>query len=116
MRLFNTTTFQLSEFIREETPEYVILSHCWGMEEVTLQDIELGKAPKKKEGWWKLTLRCRQAAQHGFPWIWVETCCIDKTSPTQLSEIRNSMYEWYQKSCRCYAYLIDCDSRQDFHE
>jgi len=37
----------------------------------------------------------------------VYRCCIDKTSSAELSEAINSMYEWYEKSDICYAYLED---------
>lgn len=33
--------------------------------------------------------------------------CIDKTSSAELSEAINSMYGWYQRAVRCYAYLND---------
>ncbi|KAF5494268.1 Vegetative incompatibility protein HET-E-1 [Colletotrichum siamense] len=40
---------------------------------------------------------------------WVDTCCIDKTSSSELSESINSMYAWYRDSHICFAYL------EDFH-
>ncbi|KAF4893100.1 Vegetative incompatibility protein HET-E-1 [Colletotrichum fructicola] len=41
---------------------------------------------------------------------WVDTCCIDKTSSSELSESINSMYAWYRDSYICFAYL------EDFHD
>lgn len=38
-----------------------------------------------------------------------ETCCINKTSSSELSEAINSMYLWYQKAAECYAILADVD-------
>jgi len=37
----------------------------------------------------------------------VDTCCIDKSSSTELSEAINSMFRWYQESSLCYVYLAD---------
>ncbi|EKJ69831.1 hypothetical protein FPSE_09988 [Fusarium pseudograminearum CS3096] len=39
--------------------------------------------------------------------IWVDTCCIDKSSSAELQESINSMYRWYLESDVCYAYLSD---------
>jgi hypothetical protein len=38
MRLINTRSMKLEEFVRGNIPEYTILSHTWGNEEVTFQD------------------------------------------------------------------------------
>jgi hypothetical protein len=35
MRLLNTTTLEVEEFLQSQVPEYVILSHTWREEEVT---------------------------------------------------------------------------------
>jgi hypothetical protein len=40
-------------------------------------------------------------------WVWIDTCCIDKSSSAELSEAINSMYSWYSRACVCYAYLSD---------
>ena len=47
------------------------------------------------------------AVADGFDYIWIDTCCIDKTSSAELSEALNSMYRWYQEAEECYAYLAD---------
>ncbi|KAK3301736.1 uncharacterized protein B0T15DRAFT_563241 [Chaetomium strumarium] len=39
--------------------------------------------------------------------MWIDTCCIDKSSSAELSEAINSMYRWYVRSRACYAYLSD---------
>ena len=48
-----------------------------------------------------------QAQEHGFDWAWADTCCIDKTSSTELTEAINSMFDYYTHSDVCYAYLSD---------
>ncbi|RTE82513.1 hypothetical protein BHE90_002953 [Fusarium euwallaceae] len=50
---------------------------------------------------------CSVARMNGFEYVWVDTCCIDKTSSAELSEAINSMYRWYQEATMCYAYLED---------
>ncbi|KAH8745626.1 hypothetical protein BGZ57DRAFT_946215 [Hyaloscypha finlandica] len=37
----------------------------------------------------------------------VDTCCIDKSNSTELSEAINSMFRWYRNAARCYVYLTD---------
>lgn len=38
MRLLNTSTLGLREFIGNATPKHAILSHTWGDKEATFQD------------------------------------------------------------------------------
>jgi hypothetical protein len=107
MRLLNTSTLVVEEFF-SNPPEYVILSHTWEQEEVTLQDMISGCASGKK-AYAKITGCCKQALNDGFGYCWIDTCCIDKTSSAELSEAINSMYKWYEGSCICYVYLSDVD-------
>jgi hypothetical protein len=108
MRLLNTTECKLEEF-EGEIPMYAILSHTWSTNEITLQDIDVGDVDKKV-GYEKVRKTCSVAAAHGFDYVWIDTCCIDKTSSAELSEAINSMYRWYQESGVCYAYLADVPS------
>jgi hypothetical protein len=39
MRLLNTTTYALKNFLGEDIPDYAILSHTWGEEEIIFQDL-----------------------------------------------------------------------------
>jgi len=112
MRLINTTTLQVEEFQNHEIPEYVILSHTWEEEEVSLQDMQT-PACKKKRGYYKIKQCCEKVASDGFTYCWIDTCCIDKTSSAELSEAINSMYKWYQNSRICYAYLSDFEASPD---
>jgi hypothetical protein len=111
MRLLNTApsvegSFTVHEFLDGAIPRYAILSHTWGAEEVTLQDMQSGRATHK-QGFAKISDCCALAKGNGFDYIWVDTCCIDKTSSAELSEAINSMYRWYQEADICYAYLAD---------
>ncbi|KAL6363264.1 hypothetical protein LRP88_02675 [Fusarium phalaenopsidis] len=106
MRLLNTQNVVVETFGDDQIPSYAILSHTWEAEEVTFQDMELGKATSKK-GWAKVKDSCSMARKNGFDYVWLDTCCIDKTSSAELSEAINSMYRWYQEAAVCYAFLAD---------
>ncbi|UKZ50225.1 hypothetical protein TrVGV298_004483 [Trichoderma virens] len=110
MRLLNTKTYSITEFFEANVPKYAILSHTWGQGEVTYQDIvqSVEQARKMKpQGFAKVEGACALAYSEGFDYIWIDTCCIDKTSSAELSEAINSMYAWYRESSVCYAYLVD---------
>jgi hypothetical protein len=105
-RLINTSTLTIHEFLGKAVPEYAILSHTWEDEEVTFQVLQAGKGPTMK-GFGKIKGCCQQAVLDGWNYAWIDTCCIDKTSSAELSEAINSMFEWYNESRVCYAYLSD---------
>ncbi|KAF2739783.1 HET-domain-containing protein [Polyplosphaeria fusca] len=91
-------------------PAYAILSHTWGNEEVTLQDMEADADRSKttsKAGWAKVQFCADQAAADGLQYFWVDTCCIDKKNAVELGAAINSMFQWYQNAARCYVYLPD---------
>lgn len=106
MRLLNTTSLQLSEFFGDQVPQYAILSHTWGNEEVSFQSVQ-DPACKALKGFGKITACCTQARQDELDWVWIDTCCIDKSSSAELSEAINSMYRWYVNAAVCYVYLFD---------
>jgi hypothetical protein len=115
MRLINVETLCLEEFVSDVAPPYVILSHTWGNEEVSFQDFMTGNwrdDSTKQEGQEKIVRCCAAAAAEGFAYVWVDTCCIDKTSSAELSEAINSMFRWYYASAICFAYLKDVNSSQ----
>ncbi|KAF5007522.1 hypothetical protein FDECE_6169 [Fusarium decemcellulare] len=106
MRLLHTTKIEITEFMGAPPP-YVILSHRWEEEEVTLHDLQPGGSAARKKGYAKIRRSCSLAASQGFSYIWIDTCCIDKTSSSELSEAINSMFRWYQEAVLCYAFLSD---------
>lgn len=139
MRLINVETLGLEEFFGNNVPEYAILSHTWGPEEVSLQDLALVRsyhlnwsrdvaaesvidafpyrAPcipqsirvERRSGYEKIVKCCAQAKRDKYRYVWVDTCAIDKTSSADLSEAINSMFYWYKSSAVCYALLSDVD-------
>ncbi|OJT06666.1 Vegetative incompatibility protein HET-E-1 [Trametes pubescens] len=56
---------------------------------------------------------CAFARAEGFEWAWLDACCIDKTSSSELSEALNSMFRWYQDAVVCYASLHDVSDRSN---
>ncbi|KAF7549963.1 hypothetical protein G7Z17_g6029 [Cylindrodendrum hubeiense] len=123
MRLLHTKEAKLCEF-QANWPPYAILSHRWGDEEVTLQDVQALRGSwaaldddeenalitskiTSKKGFNKLAKSAELARRNGFDYIWADTCCIDKTNSAELTEAINSMYQWYEAADVCYAYLVD---------
>ena len=119
MRLINTHTFeQKDRFQDNRTPPYAILSHRWGEHEISYQDFL--NTPKtsfdsssahlstdQNSGASKIAHACAQAKGAGLEWIWIDTCCIDKTSSAELGKSINSMFRWYQDAQVCFAHLAD---------
>ena len=118
MRLLHTTTITLSSFDDDESiPPYAILSHTWGDGEISLHDMskKVDSGLEQSEGYLKIRSCCALAEREGHEYVWIDTCCIDKTSSAELSEAINSMYRWYEKAQICYAYLADvCTGDQVF--
>lgn len=136
MRLIDTNTIEVIEFTDDKIPQYAILSHTWGAEEVSYQDMQrlatnrkrkswdLGRSPSSSStasvamaifemsGYIKIKAASHYARAHGFRYLWVDTCCIDKTSSAELSEAINSMFVWYRDAALCFAYLEDVPNRQ----
>ncbi|KAL1602619.1 hypothetical protein SLS60_006036 [Paraconiothyrium brasiliense] len=116
IRLIDTKTLSMSSFVGSSVPDYAILSHTWGAdsEEITFQDmIALNRGfehPKNaSSGYCKVIETCQKARAAGIGYCWVDTCCIDKTSSSELSEAINSMYNWYHDAAICYVLLSDFD-------
>ncbi|KAF4954609.1 hypothetical protein FSARC_12049 [Fusarium sarcochroum] len=118
MRLLNVSSLILQEFNGRHIPPYAILSHTWGEGEVLFSDIGTPTVTSK-QGYPKVAGCCEKAAEDGFEWVWIDTCCIDKSSSSELSEAINSMYKWYQRATVCYAYLqdvtIESQTSEAFH-
>ncbi|PIL27031.1 hypothetical protein GSI_10170 [Ganoderma sinense ZZ0214-1] len=99
---------------------YAILSHTWGTDEQTLQDVRAinkryessGKNPRDFVSS-KIRNCCLLAEKYRYRWVWIDSCCIDKTSSTELSEAINSMFKWYWQAEVCFAFLADVPSEDD---
>ncbi|KAB5511241.1 heterokaryon incompatibility protein-domain-containing protein [Coniochaeta sp. 2T2.1] len=111
MRLLSVDTLELTtRHDAEHAPRYAILSHTWGDEEVTFQDLQTPAGRLMKE-FRKILACCKQARKDGIKWVWIDTCCIDKTSSAELSEAINSMFNWYFRAAVCYTLLEDVPPR-----
>lgn len=101
-------SLSLVDVTGRDVPKYAILSHTWGhdYEEVTFDDLSKG-IDTSKPGFRKLAFCAEQADKDGLRFFWVDTCCIDKTNSTELTEAINSMFKWYRNAAKCYAYLSD---------
>ena len=97
--------FSLTQFF-DNVPQYAILSHTWGPEEVTFKDITEGNGTSKA-GFDKIRFCGEQARRDGLHYFWVDTCCIDKSSSAELAEAINSMFRWYRDATKCYVFLSD---------
>ncbi|KAL9635912.1 MAG: hypothetical protein Q9204_002437 [Flavoplaca sp. TL-2023a] len=121
MWLMNTTELNLHPYQPpdpdlSDTPflPYAILSHTWGDGEVLFEDLP---KPVSKElpGHRKIEQSCALARSQNWDTIWIDTCCINKSSSAELSEAINSMYAWYRRSSVCYVYLSDFSLSVDDH-
>ena len=73
---------------------------------MTFQDLCAGRGPDVV-GYSKIQRCCAQAWSDGWQYVWIDSCCIDKSSSAELSEAINSMLKWYRDAQVCYAYLSD---------
>lgn len=109
MRLLNVETLRLSLFENDhDIPKYAIASHRWAANEATYDDVKR-KRNTTKTGYQKIVNFCAFTRRWNpdIEWLWVDTCCIDKTSSAELSEAINSMFRWYANAEICFAYLAD---------
>ncbi|KAH7407261.1 heterokaryon incompatibility protein-domain-containing protein [Cadophora sp. MPI-SDFR-AT-0126] len=121
MRLINTSTHEIESFPRfahPDIPPYAILSHRWGPDEVSLQEMQVSASHRSlslvsRFGYQKILKCCEVAASFGFEHVWIDTCCIDKTNNVELTEAINSMFNYYRNAEVCYAYLMDVPDDED---
>jgi hypothetical protein len=110
--------FQLAgNFHGPDIPPYAILSHRWGKDgdELTYEEI-LQTSGKNKAGYAKIKFCGEQAARDGLKYFWVDSCCIRKSSDSELSEALNSMFRWYNRADKCYVYLSDVSIGEGYRD
>ncbi|EEU35568.1 uncharacterized protein NECHADRAFT_17698, partial [Fusarium vanettenii 77-13-4] len=119
MRLLHTKNLEFVSFIGtpiEERPRYAILSHTWKDDEFLFEEARNGirqQSRKPRRGLRKILNACKRARQDNLDYIWVDTCCIDKSSSAELSEAINSMFKWYKESASCYVFMDDVTLQGD---
>ena len=95
-----------------ETVKYAILSHRWLPKgEPTFQDLRDGTAAGPGRD--KLSKFCDAASSRGINFAWSDTCCIDKSSSSELDEAIRSMYRWYRNATVCIIYLAQTTKLDD---
>jgi hypothetical protein len=122
MRLIDARTLILKEFpSAKQAPPYAILSHTWqDGEEVLFEEMtpEIRSSPaSRKSGFAKIEKTCKLAQMHRrkkLDYVWVDTCCINKSSSAELSEAINSMFQWYKQAYVCFVYLDDVEVENAF--
>ncbi|KAI0327198.1 HET-domain-containing protein [Cubamyces sp. BRFM 1775] len=133
MWLLNTTTYRLQFEPDPARASYAILSHVWhaGAEQ-TFQDLLAIHATVRKafpddvtdddpqllaliakQLASKIKNCCSYARARGYRFVWIDTCCIDKTSSAELSEAINSMFDWYSYAEVCYVFLADVGDEEN---
>ncbi|KAF2126884.1 HET-domain-containing protein [Dothidotthia symphoricarpi CBS 119687] len=133
-------------FNDNDVPNYAILSHTWGPDEISYQELvwinrikafstqpntqssfmlmamgmmmgngnsgsSFGSIAEddllSRRGYSKIIEASREAQNLGYKYVWIDTCCIDKSSSAELQEAINSMYRWYENAEVCLVYLED---------
>ncbi|CAJ2504393.1 Uu.00g117870.m01.CDS01 [Anthostomella pinea] len=111
MRLLHAKTLTLHEFSGgDEIPQYAVLSHTWGApsDEVTRKDLSSWTSwCKRKAGWAKVKGCCRQALTDEIEYVWIDTCCIDRSDPADVAAAVESMWKYYTDARVCYVHLAD---------
>ncbi|KAF3011317.1 hypothetical protein E8E14_003394 [Neopestalotiopsis sp. 37M] len=118
MRLLRRTTNGSYEItlIKDTIPKYAVLSHTWLLDndqEVNFHDLTTGELTKKPAGYAKIQFCAAQASRDGLDFFWVDTCCIDRTSSSELEEAITCMFSWYRNATRCYVYLEDVSANRE---
>ncbi|KAL7278079.1 hypothetical protein ACG7TL_008049 [Trametes sanguinea] len=109
MWLLTADRAQLLSF-GEPPKEYAILSHVWRKNEQSFQQVHniarrrahTGENPRDLVSD-KIRKCCMWAEAHGFKLLWIDTCCINKASSTELTEAINSMFAWYARATELIA-------------
>jgi hypothetical protein len=92
--------------------KYAILSHRWMDEgEPTYEEMKLDRT--SGPGYEKLKRFCEKACEYDVEFAWSDTCCIDKSSSTELDESIRSMFRWYRNSEICIVHLAHSESIED---
>lgn len=56
---------------------------------------------------------CAFAHARGHRYVWMDTCCINRSNTAELSDAINAMYEWYAQADVCYVFMWDVTSLED---
>jgi hypothetical protein len=81
MRLINTNTFELELFLdSRDLPQYAALSHRWGADEVSYEDVGALPLSERRlgesKGVDKILNGLKQARKDHLDYFWVDTCML----------------------------------------
>ncbi|KAG8158545.1 hypothetical protein KVR01_011667 [Diaporthe batatas] len=107
MILIDVFTLQFHQVPDLGQTKYAILSHTWGIDEVNYREFCNPEKARSKSSYEKIAKTCQLAASRGLQYVWIDTCCIDKSSSAELTEAINSMFQWYKDAEVCFAYISD---------
>ncbi|KAK7209470.1 hypothetical protein V2G26_016648 [Clonostachys chloroleuca] len=101
-----------------DKPRYAILSHTWGDGEVSFRDMSarssrISRKPQRRPAWSKIENSCRLALSYKCDYVWIDTCCIDNSSSSELQQAINSMFRWYERAEICFVHLADVSVDKD---
>ncbi|OAX39850.1 hypothetical protein K503DRAFT_673387, partial [Rhizopogon vinicolor AM-OR11-026] len=91
---------------------YAILSHRW-LQQGELTYEEMAARIASGPGYEKLKKFCEKARECHLEFAWSDTCCIDKSSTTELDESICSMFRWYKNSAICIVHLAQSMTIED---
>ncbi|KAK8851241.1 het domain-containing protein [Apiospora arundinis] len=96
LRLIDVDTCQFAsaaQLLEEENAlqnggplKYGILSHRWlgDADEVKYDELSEQTVARDKKGYLKVIRTCELAKRNGLRFVWLDTCCIDKSSSAEL--------------------------------
>lgn len=123
MRAIDTTSFEFHHErggLKFRKEGYAILSHRWLDDNEILyhqyeQHVDKLKSDSKdlSPQLDKIRGACRIARSQGIKWMWIDSCCINKLDPSELTDSINSMFLWYHHSLLCVTFLHDVELNPD---
>lgn len=110
MRLINTATLRLHEFIGCPPP-YAILSHVTDGDQTLLNDLAQVEKDTSKESLKVIQRACEKALAEGSEWLWNYAACVDKRSSAAQSEAINSLAQIHRDCEYILIYLEDLECK-----
>ncbi|KAJ8495213.1 hypothetical protein ONZ45_g12944 [Pleurotus djamor] len=98
--------YGVAQFVEEST-KFMILSHTWGSNESSYQDVMRGHRSLYEDV--KFCGLRRTAHDYGCRYIWMDSVCIDQASSSEVNTSIRSMFKWYKGAHVCVVYL------EEFH-
>lgn len=106
---------------RPSDADYAILSHRWAsteFEKLNFKKLKkfhhrpfesLMEDPKYQISGLKIKGAFTQARDRGLGYIWIDSCCIDRSNQVEVNKSIRSMFAWYRMARVCFSYLSDVE-------